>query len=67
MGWAAAEDSPLQFIWSDGVDMFAQAQLELSQALAKGIEIYSPPGWLVKLRFTAGRRTSWTSGGEPLQ
>ena len=36
-----------QFIWSDGVDMFAQAQLELSQALARGIEIRSPPGWLV--------------------
>jgi DNA-directed RNA polymerase specialized sigma24 family protein len=36
-----------QFIKGDGVDMFAQAQLELSQALARGIEIRSPPGWLV--------------------
>lgn len=27
--------------------MFAQAQLELSQALARGIEIHSPPGWLI--------------------
>jgi RNA polymerase sigma factor (sigma-70 family) len=36
-----------QFIWSDGVDMFAQAQLELSQALARGIEIRHPPSWLV--------------------
>jgi RNA polymerase sigma factor (sigma-70 family) len=36
-----------QFIWSDGVDMFAQAQLELSRALARGVEIRSPPGWLV--------------------
>lgn len=36
-----------QFIWSDGVDMFAQAQLELSQALARGMEIRNPPSWLV--------------------
>lgn len=27
--------------------MFAQAQLELSEALARGIEIYNPPGWLI--------------------
>jgi RNA polymerase sigma factor (sigma-70 family) len=36
-----------QFICSDGGDMFAQAQLELSRALARGIEIRSPPSWLV--------------------
>jgi RNA polymerase sigma factor (sigma-70 family) len=36
-----------QFIWNDGADMFAQAQLALSQALARGIEIRCPPGWLV--------------------
>lgn len=36
-----------QFIRGDGVDMFAQAQLELSQALVRGVEIRSPPGWLV--------------------
>jgi RNA polymerase sigma factor (sigma-70 family) len=36
-----------QFIWNDGADMFAEAQLELSRALARGVEIRSPPGWLV--------------------
>jgi RNA polymerase sigma factor (sigma-70 family) len=36
-----------QFICSDGGDMFAQAQLELSQALARGTEIRSPPSWLI--------------------
>ncbi len=45
--WQRRKGFSRQFIWSDGVDMFAQAQLELSQALAKGIEIYSPPGWLI--------------------
>ena len=36
-----------QFIRNDGADMFAEAQLELPRALARGIEIRSPPGWLV--------------------
>jgi RNA polymerase sigma factor (sigma-70 family) len=45
--WQRRKGFSWQFIWSDGVDMFAQAQLELFQTLAKGIEIYNPPGWLI--------------------
>lgn len=45
--WQRWKGFSWHFIWSDGVDMFEQAQLELSQALARGIEIYSPPGWLI--------------------
>lgn len=45
--WQRRKGFSQQFIWSDGVDMFAQAQLELSGSLAKGIEIQNPPGWLI--------------------
>lgn len=45
--WQRRKGFSWQFIWSDGVDMFAQAQLELSQSLSRGIEIYNPPGWLI--------------------
>jgi RNA polymerase sigma factor (sigma-70 family) len=45
--WQRKKGFSQHFIWSDGVDMFAQAQLELSGSLAKGIEIHNPPGWLI--------------------
>jgi RNA polymerase sigma factor (sigma-70 family) len=45
--WLHWKNFSWQFIQNDGVDMFAEAQLELSRALARGIEIRSPPGWLV--------------------
>jgi RNA polymerase sigma factor (sigma-70 family) len=45
--WLHWKNFSWQFIRNDGADMFAEAQLELSRALAKGIEIRSPPGWLV--------------------
>lgn len=64
--WQRRKGFSWHFIWSDGVDMFAQAQLELSQALARGIEIYSPPGcWLPALY--SGQRIFWRNGREPLR
>jgi RNA polymerase sigma factor (sigma-70 family) len=45
--WLRRKGFSWQFIRGDGVDMFAQAQLELSQALVRGVEIRSPPGWLI--------------------
>lgn len=45
--WLHRKNFSWQFIRNDGADMFAEAQLELSRALARGIEIRSPPGWLI--------------------
>lgn len=35
------------FINGHGEDLFAQAQLEVLQVLAKGAHVYHPPGWLI--------------------
>jgi RNA polymerase sigma factor (sigma-70 family) len=43
-----------QFIASHGDDLFATAALEYSRKIAEGVEINSPPGWLITC---AWRRT----------
>jgi RNA polymerase sigma factor (sigma-70 family) len=45
--WLLWKGFAWQFIRNDGLDMFGEAQLELSRVLVRGIEIHSPPGWLV--------------------
>lgn len=62
--WLRWKGFSWQFIRGDGVDMFAQAQLELSQALAGGVEIRSPPGWLVHCALQR-QRISWRASASP--